>query len=379
MANRALVSCPTTSCEYAATKLLRYILPNCRCYSQQLSHITSSTAGRAPAKLNTTRFTLPVKPIAKRQVSVYASSSLAQPSPSSSYGVVITGGSKGLGYAMAREFLLRGDKVLLCARNEQRLAAAVSALQKEYPKAQVYGMRADVAVAGDVEALAKAAAEKLGTVHFWINNAGQVTHNALLSEVSASEITSVVGVNVLGSLLGSREAIRLMRSQPPSPQPCYHIFNLGFSSWGASFSKSAVTHKMTKRALTQLSLSLAEELKAAGLSSIGVHNLSPGMVLTDLLLGSAGPASRRFFNTLAEEPETVAADLVPRIREVQGSGSSIEYLNPASAIGRVLSRVPQIINGGRFFDKEGERVPQGGQKYNPSGVRLLYDYSSDEY
>jgi hypothetical protein len=45
-----------------------------------------------------------------------------------------------------------------------------------------------------------------------------------------------------------------------------------------------------------------------------VHNLSPGMVLTDLLLEGASPATRKLMNALAEEPDVVAADLVPRIR-----------------------------------------------------------------
>ncbi len=67
-----------------------------------------------------------------------------------------------------------------------------------------------------------------------------------------------------GSLLGCREAIRLMRQQPEQARPVYHIFNLGFSRWGASFSKSAVTHKATKSALTQLTQSLTEELQEAG-------------------------------------------------------------------------------------------------------------------
>lgn len=55
------------------------------------------------------------------------------------------------------------------------------------------------------------------------------------------------------------------------------------------------------------------------------------MLLTDLLLKDSTPAARRFFNALAEEPETVAAALVPRVRAVRGSGTSIEYLNPADA------------------------------------------------
>lgn len=55
----------------------------------------------------------------------------------------------------------------------------------------------------------------------------------------------------------------------------------------------------------------------AGLRSIGVHNLSPGMVLTDLLLMDASPVGRRFINVLADEPETVAAAVVPQIRATQ--------------------------------------------------------------
>lgn len=116
---------------------------------------------------------------------------------------------------------------------------------------------------------------------------------------------------------------------------------------------------------------------AAGISSVGVHNLSPGMVLTDLLLKDSTPVARRFFNTLAEEPETVAAALAPRIRGVQGTGRSIAYLSPPSAFLRVLGGVPQIVSGGRFFDKDGNRVEVEGCRYRSNGVRVQYESSSD--
>ena len=90
-------------------------------------------------------------------------------------------------------------------------------------------------------------------------------------------------------------------------------------------------------------------------------------------LQDSTPVARRFFNTLAEEPETVAAALVPRIRGVQGTRSSIDFLNPVSAVLRVIGGVPQIIGGGRFFDKAGDRVVQDGQRYEDSGVRQLYE------
>lgn len=54
-----------------------------------------------------------------------------------------------------------------------------------------------------------------------------------------------------------------------------------------------------------------------GVKNVGIHNLSPGMVTTDLLMAGADtPVSKFFINCLAEEPDDVAEYLVPRIREV---------------------------------------------------------------
>jgi len=103
-----------------------------------------------------------------------------------------------------------------------------------------------------------------------------------------------------------------------------------------------------------------------------VHELSPGLVLTDLLLADSTPGQRRFFNALAEEPETVARELVPRMREIPGTGGEVRFLRafPDAPL-RILSRLPEIIGGGRFFDKEGNRVPAPGARYNALGTRLV--------
>lgn len=58
---------------------------------------------------------------------------------------------------------------------------------------------------------------------------------------------------------------------------------------------------------------------------------------------------------------------------MQGTNTSVDFLSPASAVARVLSRMPQIIRGGRFFDREGERVRQAGQRYAANGVREPFD------
>eukprot|EP00884_Botryococcus_braunii_P005386 jgi/Botrbrau1/14849/Bobra.0326s0003.1 len=296
-------------------------------------------------------------------------------------------------YALASEFLASGDAVVICGRDAEYLQGAVLALRRAHPKSQVHGRRCDVSQAQDIAEFAEFAAAQLGGLDLWLNNAGQVTSKRLLADVPASEIAAVAGVNVVGSLLGCREATGSQfihrKGQAPGAAHCNNILTststgprgfsavggegrAGFSSWGAALSKTAVTHKATKTALTQLTASLCQELQDSGMSSIGVHNLSPGLVLTDLLLKDSSPVARRFFNALAEEAPTVAAALVPRIRSVQGTGSSIDYLNPATAFLKVAAGVPQILGGGRFFDREGNRVPQKGEQYQANGVRIPF-------
>ena len=59
-------------------------------------------------------------------------------------GVVITGGSKGLGYALAREHLAAGDSVVICGRDNARLRAACEALRRQVPGASVHATVCDV-------------------------------------------------------------------------------------------------------------------------------------------------------------------------------------------------------------------------------------------
>ena len=69
-----------------------------------------------------------------------------------------------------------------------------------------------------------------------------------------------------------------------------------------------------------------------------MHELSPGLVLTDLLLKDAGIRERMLFNAVAETPETVAATLVPRIRTVTGSGGLLRYQPVILMVARISPR-----------------------------------------
>lgn len=305
------------------------------------------------------------------------------PAPEDGFGVVITGATKGVGYAMAREFLSRGDRVCICGRSQTRVDAAVAALRAEFPGSCVSGTACDVTDPRDVDAFGDYAASTVGVIHRWLNNAGMVSSREPLMSVEPSEVVQVCNTNLTGAILCCQKAVRLMQAQPGASKAAasasgakpqmYHVYNFGFSAWGASFSKSTCTHKATKRGLSQLTQSLSEELVAAGVDAVGIHQLSPGMVLTDLLLEGANPVAKRFFNVLAEEPEAVAADVVPKVRATTGTNTSVEFLTLPDAVRRVVFGVPQILGGGRFFDGQGNRVTENGARYKPNGVRLLYD------
>lgn len=303
------------------------------------------------------------------------------PAPAEGFGIVITGGTKGVGYAMAREFLARGDRVCICGRSQIRVDNAVKALRAEFPGRCVAGAACDVTDPRDVDEFGDFAASTVGTIHHWLNNAGMVSARETLLDVEPSEVVRVCNTNLTGAVLCCQKAAKMMvRQRAPKTSSSsskndvpFHVYNFGFSTWGASFSKSTCTHKATKRGLSQLTVSLVEELAAARVETVGVHQLSPGMVLTDLLLEGAEPVSKRFFNVLAEEPETVAADLVPKIRNTFSKTSAVEFLTLQDAVFRVVTGVPQIFFGGKFFDGDGVRVAREGQAYKPNGVRLLYE------
>lgn len=292
-----------------------------------------------------------------------------------SLGVVVTGATRGLGFELASGFLQAGDRVVVCGREASRVTAALAELKTRHPTATVYGTVCDVGAPGAADELASFAKDKIHTVDRWLNNAGASTSTLPLTDIDPHRIAGAVSANVTGTLLGCRAAISLFKPQPSDRS--YHVFSYGFSSWGRSLSKTSATHKASKAAVTVAIDAIADELQASGLVNIGCWQLSPGLVITDLLLEEAtSPIARRIFNVLAEEPSTVARDLVPRVRAASGSRGAIEYLTPVGALTAFAARGGQAIAGGRFFDREGARVREEGATYSVHGAKLPYRVAS---
>ena len=261
-----------------------------------------------------------------------------------SLGVVITGGSKGLGYALASEFLAEGDRVVLCGRNPERLENALHSLRLAVPGGEVHGIVCDVGERYSGKLLADFAVSRLGRVDRWINNAG--TAGLLkrpLWELDADDILETCSTNLAGTIVLCAEAVRVMLRQPSSEKPCYHIFNMGFSSAGAALSRSAVPHQASKRGVAEVTHFLSGELRAAGVTSIGVHELSPALVLTELLLRDASESAERFLRVIAEKPEKVASVLVPKIRAIEGRNRRLRYEPLAKTFFRIFAGMRRIL------------------------------------
>lgn len=288
-------------------------------------------------------------------------------------GVVITGATRGLGLALATEFVRSGEHVVINSRRQAAVDAAVEYLRGLREDAVVSGIAGDVSQPGDVEKLLKQASQTLERVDCVICNAGSTPGRVPLYEADGLAVAASVGATLTGAILVTQSAITIMREKQKGGG---HVFLVeGAGSEGLPTPRMA-TYGACKRALPHLVASLRTECRG---TPVRIHKLSPGMVLTGLLLqDGTTPATRRVFNILAEESDTVARYLVPRISRVVMEDSGHTEIRFLTLPGGVLRMAAGFLFGwrrNRFFDeKTGSRV--GAGNFDENGVRLVSDVPS---
>jgi chlorophyll(ide) b reductase len=260
--------------------------------------------------------------------------------------VIITGSTKGLGKALAEEFLKFGDNVIISSRDNSRVEIVVKEFQSKYPKSKVFGKLCDVSKITDVTALSQFAVEKLGTVDIWINNAGTSGYiHCDLSNMDPNVIKLIVDTNLLGTLYGIRSALQIML-----PNKSGIIFNIeGLGSNGMP-SPKMVPYGATKAGFPQILKSLKHELKGTG---VGVHNLSPGMMITEFITIPIESKNKKIINILADLPTDVAKWAVPKMRMMKGNGKRLKYLTTAKAFVRFMTAGKRK---NRFYDENGNYI-----------------------
>ena len=201
--------------------------------------------------------------------------------PSGSFGAVVTGGAAGVGYAYADEFLRRGHKVVICDIRDP--ADAVRALKDKYgADAPIYGEVCDVSDTASVRKLAASSKEKLGTVHYWINNAALNGGRKPFLEVSDEAIEAVVKVNMFGVLICTKVAMELMLDQSGVTG---HVFNTVGSGVRGGGTPGYVTYGAAKRGRNAAALRALRLVKIRSLMTVEFRDLLKDHLLAYQYLG----------------------------------------------------------------------------------------------
>jgi NAD(P)-dependent dehydrogenase (short-subunit alcohol dehydrogenase family) len=196
--------------------------------------------------------------------------------------VIVTGASRGIGEATAKLLAARGFAVLVNCANDERAAADVVAAIRD-AGGTASALRADVSNESEVVAMFEAASA-LGYVSGLVNNAGVTGGCGRLEDVTAKNVERVLAVNVLGTILCAREAVRRMSTRRNGRGGA--IVNIGSLAARTGAANDWVHYAASKGAVHTLTLGLAREVAAEG---IRVNCVAPGLIATELHAASGQP------------------------------------------------------------------------------------------
>ena len=208
--------------------------------------------------------------------------------------ILITGGSSGIGLALARALLAKGAKVAISGRRPDVLAKAVAALRQASPS--VWSIAADVAIPDGRAATLRQALDALGGLDILVNNAGGVRAGRL-ENTSEAELQAMIAVDLVAPILLTRAALPALRAGGDAM-----IVNVasGIALIGAPF---YATYAATKAGLARFGEALRRELKGEGVHVLTAY---PGATDTPMMESNrAGPELG-----FSREPASAVADAI---------------------------------------------------------------------
>ena len=201
---------------------------------------------------------------------------------------VVTGGTRGIGYAVVRKYLEAGASVALFGSRQCTAAAALERITSELPGANVMALSPDLTDSASVEGAFGEVVKRFGRIDILVNNAG-ISQSLSLNEYSDEEMDKILDLNLKAVFVCCRAAARLMEASGGGV-----ILNTSsvVSLYGQP---SGCLYPTTKFAVNGLTKSLSRELAPRG---IRVNAVAPGVTRTDMV---------------ANLPEALIKPLVARI------------------------------------------------------------------
>lgn len=197
--------------------------------------------------------------------------------------MIVTGGSRGIGAATARLGAAAGYRVCLSYRGNEVAAQAVVDEIEQHGGTAI-AVAADVGNETDILQLFRTTDERLGPVTALVNNAGILEHQMRVQDMDAERLSRILAVNVTGSILCAREAIRRMSTAHGGQGGA--IVNLSSVAARLGAPNEYVDYAATKGAIDTFTLGLAKEVADEG---IRVNAVRPGIIYTDIHASGGEP------------------------------------------------------------------------------------------
>jgi 3-oxoacyl-[acyl-carrier protein] reductase len=216
---------------------------------------------------------------------------------------LVTGGSRGIGAAVAQALASASAALAVCARNGEAAAATAAAIAGQ--GGQAFGIAADVSRAADAERVVAACVERFGRLDILVNNAG-ITRDGLVLRMKDEDWSDVLAVNLNGAFYCARAALRAILKQKQSGR----IINVG-SVVGSMGNPGQANYVASKAGLVGLTKALSKEVASRGVT---VNAVAPGFIETDMTAGLPVAAKDAYraqiplgrFGTAAEVAAVVA-------------------------------------------------------------------------
>jgi 3-oxoacyl-[acyl-carrier protein] reductase len=213
---------------------------------------------------------------------------------------VVTGGSRGIGFAIGEALAAAGVNVVLGARTPEDVARAADELNRRFPDARALGVTCDVRSQQDCETLVERAASEFGRLDILVNNAG-VGRFATVAEMSPDDWRTVLQTNLDSLFYCTHAALPHLAKRTAS-----WVINIG-SLAGKNAFPGGAAYNASKFGLIGFSEALMQEVRHDG---VRVSYIMPGSVATDFSHPSGEDRSQDGWKVQAEDIAQIVMDLL---------------------------------------------------------------------